>query len=325
MEIQAWVWEGDPNPAGLILVQKEVPIPRGDQVFVANRAVALNPVDWKAFTWAALGWQLGHTPGVDAAGVVVACGPDAEIPIGARVAYHQDLQCDGSFASHTLVAAKALLSVPEAVSFIEAATVPCPGLTAWQATMKVPTAEDRDVLVIGGGAAVGVFLVQLAMKRGFRVWTTASPKHHAALLESGVAGVFDYHNPRWQEDLLLALRGERLFAVFDTVNETHARSLASLIGYNGHLVCIQDRLNAPAVPAFSTVISQHEVALGAIYRHGAKRDWEELHKAGTRILCDIASGTMKVPAVTTFSFGELSDALANLKAGRQQGKLITEF
>ncbi|MFT4111278.1 zinc-binding dehydrogenase [Silvibacterium sp.] len=325
MDMKTWAWQGAPEPTDLKLIKKQLPSPKGEDVLIANKAVALNPVDWKALVWKALGWQPGHVPGVDGAGVAVACGPDARVPIGTRVAYHQDLQRDGSFATHTLVAAKALHPVPEEVSFLDTATVPCPGLTAWHAVNKIPVADGADLLIIGGGAAVGTFLVQLALKRGYRVWTTASPKHHAALFQSGVAGVFDYRTPAWQDELLKALKGERLYAAIDTVNEAHARSLAPLIGYNGHLVCIQDRLNTPAAPAFSTVISQHEVALGAIYRHGAGRDWEELHKASAELLRGIASGTMKAPAVSTIRFDELPHALATLKSGGQSGKLIAEL
>lgn len=50
------------------------------------------------------------------------------------------------------------------------------------------------------------------------------------------------------------------------------RSLASLIGYNGHLVRIQDRVETAPLPAFSTVISLHEVALNSVHRFSSAHD-----------------------------------------------------
>ncbi|WP_373695287.1 alcohol dehydrogenase catalytic domain-containing protein [Edaphobacter paludis] len=60
-------------------------------------------MDWKVLSGQLPGWKPGHTPGVDAAGVVVAAGEEASIAVGTRVAYHCDLQRPGSFAAHTVV------------------------------------------------------------------------------------------------------------------------------------------------------------------------------------------------------------------------------
>lgn len=320
-----WAWNGSADPAALQRTEQSLADLAADDVLVENRAVALNPVDWKVIGSTTLGWQPGHIPGVDAAGVVVASGSGAQVSEGMRVMYHQDLMRDGSFATHTAVTAKALHLLPNSISFAEAATIPCPGLTVSQALAKVPDAPGRDVLVIGGGAATGTFLVQLAAQRDFRVWTTASPEHRAALLELGAFGVLDYHAEDWREALEKALEGRRLYAAFDTIGEEYARSLVPLIGYNGHLVCIQGRVNTPVMPAFSTVVSQHEVALGAIYRYGAREDWEQLHRLGAALLTQIAAGKLKTPPRTAFRFAELPQALAGLKSGSLRGKLVAEL
>lgn len=325
MEIKAWVWTGNTEPSGLQQTQRQISGPQPDEVLVENQAVALNPVDWKLLQSTNTGWPLGHIPGVDAAGIVLAAGANANVLVGTRVAYHHDLRRDGTYATHTVVAAKALLKVPDAVSFTSAAAVPCPGLTAWQALAKVPEAPGRDVLIIGGGSATGTYLTQLAIQRGYRVWTTASTKHRESLLKAGVAGIFDYRDTGWRDALLRDLEGRRLYAAVDNIGEQHAKSLVPLIGYNGHLVCIMGRLNSPAVPPFSTVISLHEVALGAIYQYGREENWEELRRSGAQLLNGIARGTMKTPAIATFQFDQLPDALAALKAGKQPGKLIAEL
>lgn len=321
----AWTWNGDADPMALVQASF-VPSPLGPtDVLIQNKAVAINPVDWKALLGWAPGWSPGHVPGVDAAGIVIAAGDETSIPIGTRVAYHQSLQRQGSFATHTVVRESALLPIPDEVSFAVAATVPCPGITAWQALQKLPRLLERDVLIIGGGANTGLFLVQLAWKRGFYVWTTADPRHHAQLLAVGACGAFDYHKPNWQADLQRHLEDRRLYAAIDTVNEQHARALAPLIGYNGHLICIQDRLSTPPEPPFTTALSQHEVALASIHQHGLHWDWLDYQEAGSTLLHGIATGDLVAPSIQHFSFDQLPEALASLKLGCNHGKLIAEL
>ncbi len=253
-DYQAWGWTPNAGLEGLQLLRKPLPQPGPGEVLVANRAIALNPVDWKICEWGHPAWQQGTVPGVDGAGVVVAAGAGVELPLGSRVAYHQSLARDGSFAEHCLLDASLVMHIPSALSDSAAAAVPCPALTAWQALAKIPAGTSRDVLVIGAGGAVGFYLAQLAAQRGLRVWATASQRHHAALKALGTSGVFDYHDADWQQQLQVALGERPLHALFDTVSGAHAGSLAHLLGYNGHLVCIQDRQESAPTAAFSTAI-----------------------------------------------------------------------
>jgi NADPH:quinone reductase len=325
VQTKAWVWMEPSEPSALQLTQRDLPAPQPGEVLIENKAIALNPVDWKLVRSKTSGWQPGHIPGVDAAGIVVAHGEHTQIPLGTRVAFHHDMTKDGTFATHTIVAAKALLNIPDNVSFASAATVPCPGLTAWQAISKFPDAPERDILIIGGASATGTWLVQIAAKRGYRVWSTASRQHHGRVLELGAEAVFDYHDPNWHDALQQALEGRRLYAAIDNIGAQHASTLAPLINYKGHLVCIAGRLKEPPLPAFTTVISLHEIALGAIYQHGRDNDWATLHQSGAELLNAIADGTMSTPQIASFSFDQLPEALAALHQGRQQGKLIAEL
>jgi hypothetical protein len=73
------------------------------------------------------------------------------------------------------------------------------------------------------------------------------------------------------------------------------------------------------------VISLHEIALGAIYQHGRDPDWIALRQCGAELLNGIADGTSKTPEIAGFRFDRLAEALAELQAGKQQGKLVAEL
>lgn len=166
---QAWGWTPGAGLDGLQLIRKLLAQPGPGEVLVANRAIALNPVDWKICEWGHTDWRHGTVPGVDGVGIVEAVGAGVDIPVGTRVAYHQSLSRDGSFAEYCLVDAYLLMQLPATIDDTVAATVPCPALTAWQALAKIAQGASTDVLVIGAGGAVGFYLAQLAVQRGLRV------------------------------------------------------------------------------------------------------------------------------------------------------------
>jgi len=294
-------------------------------VLVANRAIALNPVDWKICEWGHADWRQGTVPGVDGAGTVAAVGEGVDLPLGARVAYHQSLSRDGSFAEYCLLDASLVMHIPANLDDAAAAAVPCPALTAAQALAKVADGASRDVLVIGAGGAVGFYLVQLAVQRGLRVWATARETHHDRLRQLGVVGVFDYREDDWQARVQAALGERPLHALFDTVSGSHAASLAYLLGYNGHLVCIQDRQEAAPLAAFSTAISLHEVALNSVHAHGRLIDRQALKVEGERLLQMVADGRLLAPGRLDFAFDALPGALRQLKAGSASGKWVTRL
>jgi len=319
----AWTWTPGAGLDGLKQSRLPLPTPGPDEVLVANTAIALNPVDWKMIDWGRDDWLDGQVPGVDGVGMVIAVGNEVNLRAGARVAFHQSLTRGGSFAEYTLLRARAVYPVPDALDDATAASLPCPGLTAWQALEKLPACGNRDVLVTGAGGAVGYLLAQLALQRGLRVWVTAAAKHRDHLLQLGIAGVFDYRDAQWSAHLREVLGPRRLHGIFDTVSGNHAASLAPLLGYNGHLVCIQDRQESAPLPAFSNAISLHEVALNSIHAHGETLDWQALHHAAASLMQGVADGQLQAPAKQLFTFDELPEALRRLKSGEGSGKWIS--
>ncbi|NIE79215.1 zinc-binding dehydrogenase [Asaia sp. As-1742] len=318
----AWTWLEPGEPEQLRLVEQVVAPPGPGEILVRNTMIALNPVDWKVIAQGPAEWKPGHVPGVDGVGIVSAVGDGVSVPVGGRVAYHQAIGKPGSFAGYTTVDADCALVVPQGVSDESAAGIPCPGLTAWQALTKVPDMPNRDVLVTGAGGAVALILAQLALRRKWRVWATASPIHRERLLALGIAGVFDYRDGGWCGQLTDALGPRRLFAAFDTTSGAYARTLAPLIGYNGHLVCIQDRLDAPPLSPFTTALSLHEVALNSAHGHATAEDWREWRHAGAQLLEAVQIGTLDLQPHVVIAFDDLPTSLSALKHQRIKGKKI---
>lgn len=137
-------------------------------------------------------------PGSDGAGVVLAVGsevPDASrwLQPGAKVVTHmiphieddalpsfEDVcsglgqKLNGTLCRKVILHHSALVPMPRHMTYEEAATLTCSGLTAWNALMGVPGREVKEgdwVLVQGTG---GVSVAVLQVSRGNRVcgWKT---------------------------------------------------------------------------------------------------------------------------------------------------------
>lgn len=303
----AWHWEQRGAPSQLVWRHVTTPVARPGEVVVRNRAIGLNPVDWKFIEWGPEIWRPGQIPGADGAGEVIAVGEDVSLDwLGQRVTYHQSLERAGSFATHTAVRANALMRIPPGMSYASAASLPCPALTAWQAVSKVPARTGASALVTGAGGAVGTVLAQLAVRAGWHVTAMCNERHWPRLRALGVGECIAY-----------AVDGNatehRFDAVFDTISGDHAVSLAPRIAANGHLICVQDRAASSPVPPFTTAISLHEVALNSMHAFANARQWSELTRAGELMMQDVLDGTLEPVSISTGSLHELPQLLAALR------------
>lgn len=320
---KSWCWQQQGEPTELVLRENRIRELGDNEVLIQNTVIGLNPVDWKLIEYGHPLWTAGFVPGVDGAGIVLAVGRSmTHIRIGARVCYHTDLSQDGSFSTHTIVPGYALMHIPDKVSDFTAAAFPCPSLTAWQAFCKVPDVKDQDILVSGAGGSVGYILTQLLLHQGARVYVTTGEKHHAEYLKMGVAKAIDYKEVDSKDKIISTLQGNLFKAVFDTVKGEHAASLAPLLGYYGHLVAIQDRVEKAPLSAFTTCISLHEIALGAIHRHGSRKQIAELMQDGERLLDKIGNGTLKLRQQSVDDFENLPRHLAEMKKNNTEVKYI---
>lgn len=131
------IWQYQTETQSLVLGKAEMPTLDDKEILVQNKAIGINPVDWKFIKANPLNWSNGHVPGVDGAGLIVQVGTKVDTSlIGRRVAYHGSLNRHGSFAEYTILNAERVMLLPESLSFEFAAALPCPMLTAWQAFEK---------------------------------------------------------------------------------------------------------------------------------------------------------------------------------------------
>jgi len=203
----------------LRLHQEPDPRPQRGEVLVQVRAVSLNFRDIAILRGRYPRRSVpGLVPVSDAAGEVVAVGEDVHaFKVGDRVlgAFHPrwfggqvpstilrdsyGAENDGWLCELKAVSQEAVVPLPDALSFEEGATLPCAGVTAWNALSGATPVRAGHTVLVQGSGGVSIFALQLACAVGARVIATTSSEAKARTLRAlGAAEVVNYaDDPDW--------------------------------------------------------------------------------------------------------------------------------
>jgi len=168
----------DPDvPERFVIKEVTAPEPTPEEALVQVEAISLNRGE-------VLYAQPGRRPGWDLAGTIIKQAANGTGPqVGSRVVGMPDT---GSWAEQVAVSTNMLTVIPDSVTFAQAATSPCAGLTALYALEKGGFLLNRRVLITGSTGGVGLFAHQLAKLSGaYIVGTTRQACNEAIVREAG--------------------------------------------------------------------------------------------------------------------------------------------
>ena len=178
----------------LALADLPLPRPGRGEVLVKVHAASLNYRDLRMVNGQYNPkMALPRIPCSDGAGEVVELGEDVNaVAKGQRVAgiFMQNWldgdptaektrgalggDIDGMLAEYVVLRENGVVTVPEHLSYEEAATLPCAGVTAWNALEHAAHVKPGDVVVTQGTGGVSVFALQFAKIAGATVIGTSS-------------------------------------------------------------------------------------------------------------------------------------------------------
>jgi len=102
------------------------------------------------------------------------------------------------------------VAVPEHLSYEEAATLPCAGLTAWNAIVTTGMVQPGQTVLIQGTGGVSIFALQFAKLAGARViGTSGSDEKLVRARELGLDAGLNYKtSPDWARWVVEQTGGE---------------------------------------------------------------------------------------------------------------------
>lgn len=205
-------------------------------VRVAMRAVALNYRDLMIARGDSGVPDLDVVPASDGAGEIVGVGANVtRFRVGDRVmsVFFPDWRdgapeaaltaralggtTDGVLAEEVVSDENAWVPMPAHLDFVEAATISCAVVTAWNALFVAAPAKPGDSVLLLGTGGVSISALQLAKAAGLRAIITSSDdaKLDRALALGADAAINYRRTPEWQNEVLRLTEGRGVDRVLD--------------------------------------------------------------------------------------------------------------
>lgn len=302
---------------------EEIPVPKPGpgEALVKLAAAGVNFID--QYQRAGLyPLPLPFTLGNEGAGVVEAVGSGvADVAVGDGVGYAGAL---GSYAEYAVVPAWKLVKVPDSVDLKLAAAVMLQGMTAHYLTHSTyPLKAGDTCLVHAAAGGLGLLLVQMAKRRGARVFGTVSTDEKAAKAKAaGADEVIKYTEQDFLAECKRLTEGKGLQVVYDSVGKATFDQSLSCLAPRGYMVLLGQ--SSGPVPAFDPQVLNARGSLfltrPSLVHYTLNR--EELQWRGGDVLGWVASGDLKVHVGGELPLAEAAEAQRRQAARETTGKLL---
>ncbi len=307
----------------------------GKEVLVNVKASALNRADLlqrKGFYPAPEGFP-ERILGLEFAGEVSEIGAEvANFNPGDRVF---GITAGGAQAEFLLSDESLLASIPENLSFTEAAAVPEAFITAHDAIFTNARLKENETLMIHAvGSGVGLAALQLAKARNIKVIGTSRTadkleKCEKLGLDFGIVtgGVSFDANPKIFAELVQHLNAEKgIDVILDLVGAAYFQANLESLNLKGRLILVGTTSGAKAELNFSQVMSKRLKIIGTVLRSRAGGEKAEATAAfAAEVVPLLADGTLKPNIDQIFKIEEIQKAHEYLESNASFGKVVLEF
>lgn len=320
----------------LKLVEADHPKPIPGELLVRIRACSLNAHD-DMVVLGKIPCADGRVPMTDGAGEVIEVGEDVdEFKVGdtvistfwpywlggemttatKRVIPGETI--DGYAREYVCMPAHFFTKTPAGYTPVEAATLPCAGVTAWRGLVVCGRVKPGDTVLILGTGGVSLFALQFAKAAGARVIATSSSEEKLEKLKRlGADTVINYQAvPDWGQkakdltdgrgvDHVIEVGGPRTLAQSITACRTggHIAVIGVLTGFAGEV----------AIPAlFSNQIRISGISVGS------RADQQDMIRA-------ITTNRLKPVVDCRFQLGEIVAAFEYYESRKHFGKVCLEL
>lgn len=223
------------SPKVIINHSMAKPTPRKDEILIEVHAAGITGDE---VLWPELYSTATRIPGHEVSGIVSATGPDYHGPLAVGREIFAFIAADRGEgqAEYAICLADEVAPKPASLSHGEAAALPIPFLTAWEAIVDHGNAKPgMRLLITGASGAVGSLAVEIATNlTGCHVTALASSRNHDSLRRLGVSEVVDYNSPDWEHQI------QDIDLVFDTVGGDILTKTWETVKKDGAIITVGD-------------------------------------------------------------------------------------
>jgi NADPH:quinone reductase-like Zn-dependent oxidoreductase len=322
----------------LVLVEREKPRPGPNEVVVRFHAASLNFRDLMfvkgVYNPRA---KLPAIPLSDGAGEVVEIGSDvSQWKTSDRVCpiFNQSWlegrpslrknratlgagDLDGVAREYGAFNENGLVRIPEHLSFEEAATLPCAGVTAWNALVESGRLRAGDTVLTLGTGGVSVFALQFSKMHGAAVIATSSSVEKLnRARELGANETINYRlTPDWDKEVSRLTNNIGVDHVVEVGGTGTLSKSVNSTSVGGHVALIG--VLASGGDFDPRRILMKGVRLQGIFV-GSRQMFEDMNSA-------IEVNRMRPVISRIFAFEELAEALKYMETGSHFGKIVIKY
>ncbi|WP_054024606.1 zinc-dependent alcohol dehydrogenase family protein [Bacillus sp. FJAT-28004] len=323
----------------LKVADRPIPVPRSNEVLIKMRAVSLNSRDLgviDGFYNPNLNKPL--IPVSDGVGEVVSLGEHSNrFKIGDRVSgiFTQSWitgeptqqnwvstlgsPLNGLLGEYVVLSEEGLIRVPDLLTDIEAATLPCAGVTAWHALVEEGKIKAGDTVVVQGTGGVSVFALQFAKLYGATVIVTSSSDEKLKRAK-GIGADFGINykqTPEWDKVVLALTEGRGADHIVDLGGSATLNRSISALRVGGQISMIGG-LSGFRVEGFDIIPAIIRKARLQAINVGSRDMFESMNHA-------IEHSGLHPIVDSVFPFERAVDALQYLTRGSYFGKIVISF
>ena len=317
------------GPDVLEIQERPTPVAGTGEILVRIRASALNRADLlqRAGRYAAPSGVPSDIPGLEFAGEVVACGPNASLhAVGTRVA---GLVAGGAHAEFLVTHERSVAVVSEGISWEQAGASPEACITAHDALRQVGLRPGETVLVHAVGSGVGLAAVQIAQRLGAAgVFGTA---RGAAKLDAA-ASVGMTHGAQageggWLADAVKGwTRGQGIDVVVDLVGGDYLRESVAIMAPKGRIIVVGLLAGRQSHLDLGTLLNRRLSVRGTVLRSRPIEERITVTQDFQReVMPWLAKGEVSMRIDSSFPLARIADAHARLESNQTIGKVAISF
>ncbi|MEP6764652.1 MAG: zinc-binding dehydrogenase [Gemmatimonadaceae bacterium] len=221
----------------------------------------------------------------------------------------------GTLAEYIVIPAANVRTIPNSISFEEAAAFPLATLTAWRMmTTRANVQAGEDVLIWGIGGGVALACLQIAKLLGATAWVTSSSNEKLARARDlGADHLINHHEVEAGRDMRARTNKRGANVVIDSVGEkTWPQSLFAL-GKRGRLVTCGGTSGPIVTLDVRRMFWNQWTLMGSTMGNDAEFD---------AIVAALREGRLKPPVDSVFPLTQARAAFERLESGAQFGKVV---
>jgi NADPH:quinone reductase-like Zn-dependent oxidoreductase len=221
---------------------------------------------------------------------------------------------DGVLAEFVVFSEEGVVPIPAHLSFEEAATLPCAGVTAWHALVARGQVRAGDSVVTLGTGGVSLFALQFAVMSGARVIATSSSDEKLARVRAmGAWEVINYRTTGDWEERVRKITGAGADHIVEVGGSgTLMKSLRAV--RMGGTVSVIGALSGGGGEVSPLPILMKSVRVQGIFV-GSREMFEAMNRA-------IVAHRMTPVVDRVFGFGQAREAMHHMESGAHFGKVV---